>query len=86
MNTHPGRDAARTGPDRPDGSTDVQPWPAWIRYSVLLVALAVGGIAVIVALYDRGILPIAGPFVAMLVVPLIVFFRRLWLARRAGRR
>lgn len=47
--------------------------------------MAVIAIGVIIALYDRGILPLAGPFVAALVVPLILRFRRRRLAQQRQR-
>lgn len=46
---------------------------------------AVAFVAAVVLLYDRGLLPIAGIFVAMAVGPLIVFWRRAGLARRRAR-
>lgn len=36
-------------------------------------------------LYNRGVLPIIGPFVAALLVPVILLLRTLWLRRRLGR-
>jgi len=51
---------------------------------VLLVAavLAVVGVAAVVVLYDRGWLPIAGPFVALAVAPLLAWAGVAWMARR----
>jgi hypothetical protein len=47
--------------------------------------VAAVGIAGIVALYDRGVLPVAGVFVAMVLGPALIYLRRVWLARRLTR-
>jgi glycerol uptake facilitator-like aquaporin len=41
------------------------------RYWVLAVLGAVVGTAVVVVLYDRGVLPITGPFVLLALMPLL---------------
>jgi hypothetical protein len=41
------------------------------RYWVLAVLCAVVGTALVVVLYDRGVLPIAGPFVLLALMPLL---------------
>jgi hypothetical protein len=67
----------------PDRRTpEVEPWPVWLRGTLLAVLVVVIGIGVVVALYDRGWLPLTGPFVAALLVPLILRGRHYWLARR----
>lgn len=54
--------------------------------TLLLATLGVAVFAaVVVLLYDRGLLPIAGVFLAMAVGPLIVLWRRAGLARRRAR-
>jgi hypothetical protein len=66
----------------PQEDTDVAVWSAPVR--VLLLSLLFGfvGVGVVVALYDRGFLPIAGPFVALAVAPFLGFLGVLWVSRR----
>jgi hypothetical protein len=59
-----------------------QPWAKPVRILVLSTLVVAIGVGLVVALYDRGFLPIAGPFVAMLLAPLILLFRSWWLQRR----
>jgi hypothetical protein len=66
-------------------STDVTPWPGWIRYTLLAVLFAVIGIGVVVALYDKGFLPIAGPFVVLFLLPILIPLRRRGLRNRTHR-
>ena len=64
---------------------DVSPWPGWVRYTLLAVLFAVVGTGLVVALYDYGFLPIAGPFVLIFLLPLLLPLQRSGLRRRAGR-
>src|SRR4051795_546289 len=77
----------RTG--RPAGGAgsgaDVTPWPAWVRYLVLAVLFAVAGIGLVTALYEKGILPIAGPFVVIFLLPLLIPLRARGLRNRPRR-
>lgn len=75
----PGRDSS--GPR----NVDVAPWPRWVRYAILAIVVPAFGIGLIVYFYDRGILPIAGPFVAVLLVPMIFLVRATWLRSRVTR-
>lgn len=60
-------------------------WPIWVRYLVLGGLVAIIGTGLVVLVYERGLLPIAGPFVALFVTPFIVGLG-LWLyARRSER-
>jgi hypothetical protein len=77
-----GSDADRRAPSTDDGP-DAQPRPGWIRYSLLTVFFAVVGIGLVVALYDKGLLPIAGPFVVIFLLPLLVPLRRRGLRYRS---
>ena len=61
------------------------PWPGWIRYTLLAVLFAVVGIGLVVALYDKGILPIAGPFVLLFLLPLLIPLRNRGLRNRSRR-
>lgn len=70
-------------------SEDVKPWPATVRYTVLAVLFAVIGIGLVTVLYDRAFLPVAGPFVLVVLLPLLLPLRRRGLrsrVRRLGRR
>ncbi len=60
-------------------------WPAWVRYPVIVLFVAIGLIGVITVLYDRGWLPLAGPFVAVVVASAIVFFVMYWRNRKLKR-
>lgn len=66
-------------------STDVTPWPGWIRYTLLAGLFAVIGIGLVVALYDKGVLPIAGPFVVLFLLPILVPLRNRGLRNRTRR-
>ena len=66
-----------------DDKPDVQPWPGWIRYTLLAVSSLSWASALVVALYDKGLLPIAGPFVVLFLLPLLVPLRNRGL--RTGR-
>src|SRR4051794_38663915 len=79
-NEQPGRLPGREGTDR-EGA----PWPAWLRYLLLAVLFAVVGIGLVTALYDKGILPIAGPFVVIFLLPLLIPLRNRGLRSRARR-
>lgn len=69
-----------------DGTAaDPAPWPAWVRYLLLSLLFAVIGIGLVVALYDRGVLPIAGPFVVLALAPLLLPLRRRGQRARARR-
>lgn len=70
------------GPSQRRGTAEVTPWPGWVRYTLLTVLFAVIGVGLVVAAYDRGILPIAGPFAAMALAPLIGALTVWWLVRR----
>jgi hypothetical protein len=70
---------------RPEGPHDVKPWPGWIRYTLLAVLFAVVGIGLVTALYDKGFLPIAGPFVVLFLLPILLPLRRRGLRRRIAR-
>ena len=61
------------------------PWPAWVRYTLLTVLFAVVGVGLVVALYSRGLLPIAGPFAVIFLVPLLLALRRFGLRGRLRR-
>ena len=70
----------------PDESTGGSPvWPASVRYPVIVVLAAAGLIGIIAVLYDGGWLPLAGPFVAVVVASVIVFFVMWWRSRRLRR-
>lgn len=64
---------------------EVKPWPGWIRYTVLAVLFAVVGIGLVTVLYDKGFLPIAGPFVVLFLLPLLLPLRRRGLRSRVRR-
>lgn len=68
-----------------DDRPDAEPWPRWIRYTLLAVLVAVVGIGVVVALRANGFLPIAGPFVALFLLPLLAPLRRRGLRSRSRR-
>jgi hypothetical protein len=68
-----------------DAADAVTPWPGWIRYTVLAVLFAVVGIGLVTVLYDKGFLPIAGPFVLIFLLPLLLPLRRRGLRGRVGR-
>lgn len=59
--------------------------PASVRYPIIVVLLAVGAIGLVVAVYDKGWLPLAGPFVAVVVAGAIVFVVMWWRSRRLRR-
>lgn len=61
------------------------PLPRWIRYTILAVAVPILGVGLVLALYSRGWLPIAGPFVVMALVPALLLGRALWWRRRIAR-
>lgn len=66
-------------------SGGVKPWPGWVRYTLLAVLFGVVGIGLVVALYDKGILPIAGPFVVLFLLPVLLPLRRRGLRNRCRR-
>jgi hypothetical protein len=66
----------------PPEADDGRVWPGWLRYPVIAVLGAVAMIGLITVLYDGGWLPLAGPFVATVVVSTLVFL----VAYRRGRR
>ena len=82
----PAAGADRRGGPSLDDEPAAQPWPGWIRYTLLAGLFAVVGIGLVVALYDKGFLPIAGPFVVLLLTPLLIPLRRRGLRNRARRR
>ena len=55
-----------------DDEREIAPWPAWVRYTVYVVGIAVVGVALVTLLYDRGVLPVAGIFAALFVAPVFV--------------
>ena len=69
----------------PRESTDVTPWPGWLRYTLSAGLFAVVGIGLVVALYDKGLLPIAGPFVVLFLLPILVPLRNRGLRNRTRR-
>ena len=71
--------------DRSAEGTEVAVWPAWVRYLVLAAVVAVAGTGLVTLLYDRQLLPLAGPFAALLVAPLVVGVALWWWSRRLGR-
>ena len=83
-----GRDAQQDAAAPSDEESDGW-WPDWAwtpaATIVGVTVTAVVFVAVVVGSYGRGLLPIAGVFVAMAVGPVIVFWRRAGLARRRGR-
>jgi hypothetical protein len=64
---------------------DVAPWPAWVRYTLLALLFAIVGTGLVVALYSRGALPIAGPFVVIFLLPLLLLLRARGLRSRTRR-
>lgn len=73
------------GPRSKDDGPEAKPWPKPVRYTLLILLGAVVGVGVVTMLYSRGILPIAGPFVAMFLGPVFVWFGLLWRRRRITR-
>lgn len=69
--------------DAPDA--EVTPWPRPVRYALLAVLFAVVGVGLVVAFYDKGFLPIAGPFVVLALLPLLIPLRSRGLRNRARR-
>jgi hypothetical protein len=63
----------------------VQPWPGWVRYTLLAVLFAVVGIGLVTVLYDKGFLPIAGPLVVICLLPLLRPLRSYGLRSRSRR-
>lgn len=61
----------RRGEQRGDVDADVL--PAWVRYPVIVVGVAVVLIGLIIAMYDRGVLPLVGPFVAVIFASTLVY-------------
>ena len=49
-----------------------------VQQLLLALVIVFFGVSLVYVLYDRGVLPVAGPFVALLVVPLILFLRAYW--------
>lgn len=76
------RDGPGTGSDEPE----VKPFPKPVRYTLLILLGAFIGVGLVTLLYSRGVLPIAGPFVAMILGPVCVFLGLLWRRRRLIRR
>lgn len=70
---------------RTETGHDVAPWPAWVRYTLLALLFAVVGTGLVVALYSRGVLPIAGPFVVIFLLPLLLLLRNRGLRSRSRR-
>lgn len=68
-----------------DDEREVAPWPAWVRYTVYVVGVAVVGVALVTLLYDRGVLPVAGVFAALFVAPVFVLLGAFWLRARVRR-
>ena len=66
----------------PPPTTEPQGARSWL----LAVLVAVVGTVVVVVLYDRGVLPIAGPFVLLALLPLLLPLQRRGRRRRAERR
>lgn len=64
---------------------DVAPWPASARYGLGAVLLAFCGTGAVFILFEGGVLPIAGPFVAMAVAPLLVLVGTWWAVGRSRR-
>jgi hypothetical protein len=79
------RSSGRTHGHRDDGPAGGDVWPAWLRYPVIVVLCAVGLIGVIVVLFDRGWLPLAGPFAATVVASTLVVLVMSWRNRRVRR-
>lgn len=73
----------RSGSRPTDAGDGVRPWPGWLRVVLLSVLVLWVGVGLVVLLYSKGILPIAGPFVALLAGPLIAVLGLRWRARRA---
>jgi hypothetical protein len=71
------------GEDR-DGRTS-EVWPAYVRYPVIVVLVGIGAVGLVTVLYDAGWLPIAGPFVAVVVAAVIVFVLMWWRSRKLQR-
>ncbi|MQA77676.1 MAG: hypothetical protein GEV10_04210 [Streptosporangiales bacterium] len=83
-----GRSAAGADDPRSVGSrpeSEVRPWPKPVRYVLLLGLVALVGVGLVILLYSAGVVPIVGPFVAMIVGPLLVLLGRLWQGRRVTR-
>ncbi len=60
-------------------------WPAYVRYPALVLLAGIGLVGLIVVVYDAGWLPLAGPFVAMVVAAVIVYVVLWWRARQLRR-
>jgi hypothetical protein len=60
-------------------------WPIWVRHLVLGGLVAIIGTGLVVVVYERGLLPIAGPFVALFVAPFIVGLGLRFYVRRSER-
>ncbi len=61
------------------------PLPPLVRYPVIVVLAGIGMVGLVVALHDTGWLPIAGPFVAVVVASVILYLVMWWRARRLRR-
>ncbi len=61
-----------------------KPWPRGVRYVVVSILVVVAGVGLVTFLYSKGIIPLAGPFVAMIVGPVIVTLAAWWRSRRKG--
>lgn len=70
----------------PTDQPETKPWPKPVRYTLLILLISLVGVGAVYLLYSRGILPIAGPFVAMFLGPLFVWLGLLWRRRRLVRR
>jgi hypothetical protein len=64
---------------------DAAPSPRPVRYALLATLFAVVGIGLVTSLYARGVLPIAGPFALLFLLPILLPLQRRMLRRRQDR-
>jgi hypothetical protein len=77
-----GTGSGRIAPGRGAGPA---PWPRPVRYTLLALLFAVIGIGLVTVLYDKGILPIAGPFALIFLLPVLLPLQRRGIRKRRER-
>ncbi len=73
-------------PDSEAAGPESTAWPKPVRYTLLILLGAVVGVGLVLLLYTKGFLPVAGPFLALFVAPVFVWLGVLWRRSRITHR